>query len=76
MADPDLVARRVGVAQSVVGADAVTPALWAWAEPYLARFPEHPALAATVGGLRGKGLFSAWAGGDLTLRYGPVSAGR
>lgn len=70
MRDPEIVAKRVDVAQSVVGADAVKPAMWAWAEPYLARFPDHPDLATTVARLRGKGLASTWLGGDMTLRFG------
>jgi poly(beta-D-mannuronate) lyase len=41
MRDPAIVAERVGVPQSVVGADAVKPAMWAWAEPHAARFPDN-----------------------------------
>lgn len=70
MRDPDLITRRLGVTQSVVGSDAIKPAMWAWAEPYLARFPDRAELATAVAGLRGKGLFSAWMGGDMTLRFG------
>ncbi|MBE0530976.1 MAG: alginate lyase family protein [Rhodospirillales bacterium] len=74
MRDPDIVARRLGVAQSSVGADAVKPSMWAWAEPYVARFPEAE-VAATLTQLRGKGLSSTWLGGDMTLRFGPAGGG-
>jgi poly(beta-D-mannuronate) lyase len=69
LADPELVAQRVGVPQSLVGADAVRPAMYAFAEPYVARFrdPDFAALLRTV---RGTGLSSVWLGGNLTLRYG------
>jgi poly(beta-D-mannuronate) lyase len=75
MRDPDIVARRLGVAQNSVGADAVKPSMWAWAEPYVARFSEAE-VAATLKPLRGKGLSSTWLGGDMTLRFGPAGGGR
>lgn len=74
MRDPDIVARRLGVTQSSVGADAVKPAMWAWAEPYVARFPEAD-VAVTLKQLRGKGLSTTWLGGDMTLRFGPTGGG-
>ncbi len=75
MRDPAIVARRVNVAQSVVGADTIKPSMWDWAEPYIARFPDKTEIAATLKDLRGKGLFSTWAGGDMTLRFGPAGGG-
>jgi len=75
MRDPDIVARRLGVTQSSVGADAVKPSMWAWAEPYLARFPDKAELAATLKPLRGKGLSTTWLGGDMTLRFGSTGGG-
>ncbi len=69
MADPEIVARRVGVAQSFVGGDAIRPSMYAFAEPYVARFRD-PGYAAVLRQVRGKGLSSTWLGGDLTLRFG------
>ena len=69
MADPEIVARRVGVAQRLVGADAIRPSMYAFAEPYVARSGD-PGYAAVLRQVRGKGLSSTWLGGDLTLRFG------
>jgi hypothetical protein len=69
MADPEIVARRVGAAQSLIGGDAIRPSMYAFAEPYAARFRD-PGYLAVLRRLRGKGLSSTWLGGDLTLRFG------
>jgi poly(beta-D-mannuronate) lyase len=69
MANPEVVARRVGVAQSLVGGDAIRPAMYAFAEPYAARFRD-PGYVAVLRQMRGNGLSSTWLGGNLTLRFG------
>ncbi len=68
MANPDLVARRVGRNQDTVGADGIRPSMYAWAEPYVARFPGGSP-AATLQRLRNGGLSSTWLGGNQTLRF-------
>ena len=67
--DPEPIARRVGAKQEFVGADRVSPSMYAWAEIYLAANPDE-ALAATLEKLRGTGgLSQTWLGGNLTLRF-------
>jgi poly(beta-D-mannuronate) lyase len=71
--DPGLIARRVGLAQEFVGATTIRPAMFAWAEIYLARHPS-PALAGRLASLRpAGGLAATWVGGNVTLRFGPVA---
>jgi poly(beta-D-mannuronate) lyase len=67
--DPDRIARRVGAAQTFVGADRITPSMFAWAEIYAARHPT-PSLAARLDAIRPRdGFFGTWLGGNVTLRF-------
>jgi len=70
---PERIAARVGATQEFVGADRITPSMFAWAEIYLARHPD-PALAARLAAIRPKdGFFGTWLGGNVTLRFGSVA---
>ncbi len=69
LADPSMVAARVGHPQTFSGSAVVPRQRYAWAEIYLARHPD-PALAAAVARQRGAGLTATWLGGSTTVRYG------
>ena len=72
IADPALVGDRVGVPQEMpFGAQSA--GLYAWMEPYVARFGTANAPAALVDA-RKNGLDDVRLGGNLTLRFGPIGA--
>lgn len=69
---PERIAARVGAVQEFVGAERITPSMFAWAEIYNARHPD-PALAARLDAIRPRDGFSyTWLGGNVTRRFGPA----